>query len=81
MRAISSIERTQLADVVGGQAVNLPLSGDVSQNINTNWGGTQNITINQAPAAVKPSGLRFEYLQQHPEARFGSPPYKAKHPR
>lgn len=67
----------ELSTVTG--AGQLPLSGDVRQNINTNWGGEQtNINtqvINQAPAAPKPATTRFEYLRQHPEARWAPPPY------
>ena len=58
----------------GGGDVRGPLSGDVTQQINTNWGGTQ---IINPPAAPTPT-TRFEYLRQHPEARFGPPPYKPR---
>lgn len=52
----------------------MPLSGDVTQQINTNWGGTQIINP-PPPPAPKPSGLRIDYLRQHPEARWAPPPY------
>ncbi len=31
----------QLSHVTGGAGVRAPLSGDVNQDINTNWGGQQ----------------------------------------
>jgi hypothetical protein len=70
------IELHQLATVTGGAGqIRAPLSGDVNQQIITNsWGGT--INIQNAPAPQKPATTRIEYLRQHPEARFGPPPYK-----
>ena len=58
----------------GGGDVNAPLSGDVQQQINTNWGGTQIIN----PPEQKAPATRTEYLRQNPEARWGPPPYKPK---
>ena len=76
----TTIDSTDLLAVTGGG--NMPLGGDVKQNINTNWGGAQtNIgtqIINQAPVAPPPATTRFEYLRQHPEARFAPPPYKPR---
>ena len=51
---MQTIDLSLLATVTGAGGV-APLSGDVKQHINTNWGGTQtNIgtqIINQAPRA------------------------------
>lgn len=58
----------------GGADVRAPLGGDVNQQINTNWGGTQ---IVNPPAQPVPT-TRMDYLRQNPEARFGPPPYKPK---
>lgn len=58
----------------GAGDVRAPLSGDVTQQINTNWGGTQ---IIHPPAPPVPT-TRVDYLRQHPEARFGPPPYKPR---
>lgn len=68
--AIQTISNLDLATVLGG-AGGAPLSGDVNQQINTNWGGTQVIN----PPAERPSPLRFEQLRQNPQLRFGPPPY------
>lgn len=68
--AIQTISNLDLATVLGG-AGGAPLSGDVNQQINTNWGGTQVIN----PPAERPSPLRFEQLRQDPRLRFGPPPY------
>jgi hypothetical protein len=65
------ISLDNLANVTGG-AGGAPLSGDVNQQINTNWGGTQIIH----PPVERPSPLRFEQLRQNPQLRFGPPPYK-----
>jgi hypothetical protein len=64
------ISNTQLEAVVGGG--NAPLGGNVNQQINTNWGGTQVIN----PPIERPSPLRFEQLRQNPLLRHGPPPYK-----
>ena len=69
--AITTMSLEQLARVTGG-AGGAPLSGDVTQQINTNWGGTQVIH----PPAERASPLRFEQLRQNPPLRFGPPPYK-----
>ncbi|HEU0033081.1 MAG TPA: hypothetical protein VFQ53_20755 [Kofleriaceae bacterium] len=66
-----SLPLDDLERVCGG-AGGMPLSGDVTQQINTNWGGTQ--IINPAPPPVSP--YRFEQLRQNPQLRFGPPPYK-----
>ena len=59
----------ELATVTGGG--NLPFGGNVRQNVNTNWGGSQtNIAtqvINQAPKA--PTTIT-EYLRTNPAARL-----------
>jgi hypothetical protein len=68
LQALLSYE--QLERVIGG-AGGAPLSGDVNQQINTNWGGTQIIH----PVPQRPSPLRFEQLRQNPELRHGPPPY------
>ncbi len=61
----------QLSTVTGGQSVRAPLSGDVNQDINTNWGGNQtNIgtqIINQPPK--QPTSIT-EYLRTNPAARL-----------
>lgn len=70
---LPSLSPADLDRACGGAGdVRAPLSGDVTQQINTNWGGTQ---IINPPAPPTPT-TRFEYLRQHPEARFGPPPYK-----
>jgi hypothetical protein len=75
---ILSVTSDQLAHVTGGG--NAPLGGNVRQNINTNWGGSQtNINtqvVNPAPVVPPPPTTRIEYLHQNPAARFGPPPYK-----
>ena len=68
--AIQTISNLDLSSVTGG-AGGAPLSGDVNQQINTNWYGTQVIN----PAPQRPSPLRFEQLRQNPELRHGPPPY------
>ena len=64
---------TDLLDSVTGAGGLSPLSGDVKQSINTNWGGSQTNIANQvihnhlpplAPTTVT------EYMRQHPEARL-----------
>ncbi|HWM87763.1 MAG TPA: hypothetical protein VNO33_18040 [Kofleriaceae bacterium] len=72
--SLDPLSHADLERASGGGDVNAPLSGDVQQQINTNWGGTQ---IVNPPAAKKPT-TRTEYLRQNPEARFGPPPYKPK---
>ncbi len=76
--SIIVLSSRDLASVTGGGA-GLPLSGDVRQNINTNWGGSQtniNTQIVNAPQAPAPvPQTRFEYLRLHPEARWAPPPY------
>jgi hypothetical protein len=69
---LPTLSAIDLDRTCGGSDLHAPLSGDVTQQINTNWGGTQ--IINPPPQAT-PS-LRFEYLRQHPEARFAAPPHK-----
>lgn len=70
---MQTIERDDLEAVTGGGGV-APLSGDVTQQINTNWGGTQNITNVPPPKPVSP--LRYQQLRDNPALRFGPPPYK-----
>jgi hypothetical protein len=61
----------QLATVTGGGSLRAPLSGDVKQDINTNWGGSQtNIgtqVINEAPK--QPTTIT-EYMRTNPAARL-----------
>jgi hypothetical protein len=74
---IQTLSSEHLQHVTGGAGGgNAPLGGDVHQNINTNWGGTQ--IINQAPVVPPPPTTRTEYLRQNPAARFGPPPYKPR---
>jgi hypothetical protein len=70
---MTTIDNQDLATVTGG-AGGAPLSGDVNQQIITNWGGTQH--IHQPPTQQPQSPLRFEYLRQNPAARWAPPPYK-----
>jgi hypothetical protein len=69
---LSSISLDQLSNVCGGG--DAPLSGDVTQDINTNWGGSQTNThidtqiINPAPP--KPSSSIVDYLRNNPAARL-----------
>jgi hypothetical protein len=76
------VSTEELARVSGGNQRNAPLSGDVNQDINTNWGGTQtNIDtqiVNPAPADRPKPTTRIDYLRQNPEARWGPPPYKPR---
>lgn len=76
MQTIQTLSTSELSTVTGG-AGGMPLSGDVRQNINTNWGGSQTNIGTQIinPPAPVPT-TRFEYLRQNPAARFGPPPYK-----
>jgi hypothetical protein len=68
----SIIDAVDLDRVTGGAGGgNMPLGGNVTQQINTNWGGTQVIN----PPAERPSPLRFEQLRQDPRLRFGPPPF------
>ena len=70
---MKTIDLHALDTVTGGAGIG-PLSGDVNQQIITNWGGTQHI---HPPAQPQPqSPLRFEYLRQNPAARWAPPPYK-----
>lgn len=64
------IDSDLLVTVTGG-AGGMPLSGDVTQQINTNWGGTQ--VINPAPQLPKPPTTVLEYWKQHPELRMNPP--------
>jgi hypothetical protein len=69
---LETVDLDALANVCGGQTVNLPLSGAVRQNIITNapW-GTQNITV--APPAApppKPPTSIVEYMRTNPAARL-----------
>jgi hypothetical protein len=68
--AIQTIALSDLDRVTGGG--NAPLGGNVSQQINTNWGGTQVIH----PPIERPSPLRIDQLRQNPTLRHGPPPYK-----
>jgi hypothetical protein len=68
--SLEVISLDNLSRVTGGG--NGPLSGDVKQQINTNWGGTQIIN----PPIERPSPLRFQQLRDNPQLRFGPPPFK-----
>ena len=70
------LDNNQLERTLGGNG-NMPLGGNVRQNINTNWGGSQTNIGTQIvnPPAPRPPTTRFEYLRQNPAARFGPPPY------
>ncbi len=70
---MQTIQLRDLESVTGGGGV-APLSGDVNQQIITNWGGTQNIYQPPQPKPVSP--LRFQQLRDNPALRFGPPPYK-----
>ena len=71
---MTNIDLKDLANVLGGNGVRAPLSGDVNQQIITNsWGGTMNIQT--APQPRQPSPLRFQQLRDNPELRFGPPPF------
>lgn len=61
---MKTITTSQLSTVTGG-AGGGPLSGDVSQQINTNWGGTQ--IINEAP---KPPTSVVDFMRTNPAARL-----------
>jgi len=63
---MTTINIAELALVTGGG--NMPLGGNVNQQINTNWGGTQVIN----PAAPQPKTV-LEFWKLHPELRIGSP--------
>lgn len=67
---LNQLDLDLLATVTGG-AGGMPLSGDVTQQINTNWGGTQ--VINPPAQLPKPPTTVLEYWKQHPELRMGSP--------
>ncbi len=54
-----------LLDTVTGGEFNAPLSGNVTQQINTNWGGTQ--IINEAK---KTTNSIVEFMRTNPEARL-----------
>jgi hypothetical protein len=73
--SMQTISLLDLARISGGG--NAPLGGDVRQDINTNWGGTQTNIGTQIvnPPLAPPPTTRFEYLRQNPGARFGPPPY------
>ena len=67
------IPSDQLALVTGGG--NAPLGGNVHQNINTNWGGSQTNINTQvinppAPPPVRPTSSIVEYLRTNPAARL-----------
>ncbi len=70
---MKTLDHHDLARATGGGGT-MPLSGDVRQNINTNWGGEQtNINtqiINQAPAPRPMDNTVVGYLRTHPEARL-----------
>jgi hypothetical protein len=58
-----SISLDELATVTGGAGT--PLSGDVSQQIITNWGGNQIVNVGpKLPTHI------FEYMRQNPAARL-----------
>ena len=61
---MKTITNEILSTVTGG-AGGAPLSGDVNQQINTNWGGTQ--IINEAP---KQSNSLVERMRTDPVLRF-----------
>jgi len=61
---MKTITISQLSTVTGG-AGGGPLSGDVNQQINTNWGGTQ--IINEAP---KPTNSVVDFMRTNPAARL-----------
>jgi hypothetical protein len=63
---LKTINLQDLAVVTGGG--NLPFGGNVNQQINTNWGGTQVIN-----PPIKPPTTVLEYWKLHPELRMGSP--------
>jgi len=66
-----AISPDDLARVTGGQAINLPWSGAVHQNIITNAPmATQNITVVQPPPAAKPVTSIVEYMRTNPAARL-----------
>ena len=69
--AIQTLSLLDLSTVTGGAGTGGMLNGDVNQQINTNWYGTQVIN----PAPERPSPLRFEQLRQNPTLRHGQPPY------
>jgi hypothetical protein len=66
---LTSLSVDDLLRTTGGGDARGPLSGDVNQQINTNWGGTQVIN----PPAPRPPTTVLEYRRQHPELRIGSP--------
>jgi hypothetical protein len=66
---MQTIDLSLLATVTGAGGF-APLSGDVKQQINTNWGGSQTNIGTQIIHAPPPvAATRTEYLRQHPEAR------------
>jgi hypothetical protein len=76
MQTIQTLSSDVLVSVTGG-AGGMPLSGDVRQNIQTNWGGSQtNIGTQIVNPPAPTATTRFDYLRQNPDARFGPPPYK-----
>jgi hypothetical protein len=76
MQTIQTISSDALVTVTGG-AGGAPLSGDVKQNINTNWGGSQtNINTQIINQPLQQPTTRIDFLRQNPSARFGPPPYK-----
>lgn len=76
MQTIQTLSADELSSVTGG-AGGAPLSGDVEQTIQTNWGGSQtNIGTQIINPPAPTATTRFEYLRQNPAARFGPPPYK-----
>jgi len=72
-KTFQTLTNLDLSNVLGG-AGGMPLSGDVTQQINTNWGGTQIIN----PPAAKPSPYLFERMRQDPSLRTAPPPYKPR---
>jgi len=65
-----TISLDQLASVTGGG--NAPLGGNVHQNINTNWGGSQTNIATQIinPPAPPPTSSLVEYIRTNPAARL-----------
>jgi hypothetical protein len=66
---------TELLVLVTGGQTALPLSGNVTQDINTNWGGTQTNIGTQIinPAPQRPSSM-IEWRKQNPHLM----PYKPR---
>ena len=66
---------TELLACVTGGAGRAPLSGNVTQDINTNWGGTQtNIGTQIIQQAPQRPGSMIEWRKQNPHLM----PYKPR---